>query len=74
MEEQGAATREIARNVQQAASGTMRVSANVSDVQQGAVETGTASSRVLSAAKSLAAESSSLKQQVSRFLSTVRAA
>ena len=74
VEEQGAATREIARNVQQAAGGTQQVSTNVSDVQHGAVETGTASSRVLSAAQSLAAESTRLKQQVSRFLDTVRAA
>jgi len=74
VEEQGAATREIARNVQQAARGTQQVSANVADVQHGAEETGAASSHVLSAAQSLAAESARLKQQVSRFLATVRAA
>jgi len=74
VEEQGAATREISRNVQQAAQGTQQVSANVADVQHGAEETGDASSRVLSAAQSLAAESTRLKQQVSRFLDTVRAA
>jgi methyl-accepting chemotaxis protein len=74
VEEQGAATREIARNVQQAAGGTLQVSGNVADVQHGAVETGTASSRVLSAAQSLAADSARLKHQVSHFLATVRAA
>ncbi|MDR3466506.1 MAG: cache domain-containing protein [Xanthobacteraceae bacterium] len=74
VEEQGAATREIARNVQQAARGTQQVSGNVADVQRGAEETGTASSRVLSAAQSLAVESTQLKQQVNRFLATVRAA
>jgi len=74
VEEQGAATREIARNVQQAARGTQQVSANVADVQHGAEQTGSASSQVLSAAQSLAAESARLKQQVSRFLATVRAA
>lgn len=40
VEEQGAATQEIARNVQQAAVGTQLVSANVGDVQRGASETG----------------------------------
>jgi methyl-accepting chemotaxis protein len=74
VEEQGAATREIARNVQQAARGTQQVSGNVADVQRGAEETGAASSRVLSAAQSLAVESTQLKQQVNRFLATVRAA
>jgi len=43
-------------------------------VQRGANETGSASSQVLSAAKSLSANSSRLKLEVSRFLETVRAA
>lgn len=34
VEEQGAATQEISRNVQQAANGTRQVSANISDVQR----------------------------------------
>jgi len=74
VEEQGAATQEIARNVQQAAQGTGLVSSNVADVQRGATETGTASSQVLSAAKSLSTNSNRLKLEVSRFLETVRAA
>jgi methyl-accepting chemotaxis protein len=74
VEEQSAATREISRNVQQTAGGTHQVSTNVSQVQQGAVETKAASSRVFSAAGSLASESSRLKQQVSCFLATIRAA
>ena len=36
VEEQGAATQEISRNVQQAAQGTMEVSSNITDVQRGA--------------------------------------
>jgi methyl-accepting chemotaxis protein len=51
VEEQGAATQEISRNVQQAAQGTQQVSANITDVQRGATETGSASSQVLSAAQ-----------------------
>ena len=74
VEEQGSATREISRNVQQAAHGTQQVSANVADVREGASETGSASAQVLAAAQSLAGQSSRLRQEVSRFLDSVRAA
>jgi methyl-accepting chemotaxis protein len=74
VEEQGAATQEISRNVQQAAQGTMQVSSNITDVQRGASETGSASSQVLSAAQSLSGDSNRLKLEVSKFLSSVRAA
>ncbi|UZE50558.1 methyl-accepting chemotaxis protein [Rhodopseudomonas sp. P2A-2r] len=74
VEEQGAATQEISRNVQQAAQGTMQVSSNITDVQRGASETGSASSQVLSAAQSLSSDSNRLKLEVGKFLSSVRAA
>jgi methyl-accepting chemotaxis protein len=74
VEEQGAATQEISRNVQQAAQGTEQVSANITDVKRGASETGSASSQVLTAAKSLSGESARLRREVSKFLSSVRAA
>ena len=74
VEEQGAATQEISRNVQQAAQGTHDVSSNITAVQHDAAKTGTASSEVLSAAKSLSRDSSRLKQEVGKFLDTVRAA
>jgi methyl-accepting chemotaxis protein len=74
VKQQGAATQEISRNVQHAASGTQRVSSNIGDVQRGASETGSASSQVLSAAKSLSADSSRLKLEVSKFLNSVHAA
>ncbi len=74
VEQQGAATQEISRNVQHAASGTQQVSANVADVQRGAVDTGTAASQVLSAAKSLADDSARLSMEVKRFIAGVRAA
>jgi methyl-accepting chemotaxis protein len=74
VEEQGAATQEISRNVQQAAQGTQQVSANITDVQRGASETGSASSQVLSAAKSLSGDSNRLKLEVGKFLNSVRAA
>jgi len=72
--EQGAATQEISRNVQQAAQGTMQVSSSIADVQRSAGETGSASSQVLSAAQILSGDSSRLKTEVERFLGTVRAA
>jgi methyl-accepting chemotaxis protein len=74
VEEQGAATQEISRNVQQAAQGTHQVSANITDVQRGATETGSASSQVLLAAKSLSGDSGRLRAEVSKFLTSVRAA
>jgi methyl-accepting chemotaxis protein len=74
VEEQGAATQEISRNVQQAAQGTQQVSSNITDVQHGATETGSASSQVLSAAQTLSGDSSRLKVEVSKFLTSVRAA
>jgi methyl-accepting chemotaxis protein len=74
VEEQGAATQEISRNVQRAAQGTQQVSTNITDVQRGASETGTASSQLLAAAQSLSGDSSRLKDEVGKFLDTVRAA
>jgi methyl-accepting chemotaxis protein len=74
VEEQGAATQEISRNVQQAAAGTQQVSTSVVNVQRGASETGSASSQVLAAAKSLSRDSERLKVEIGSFVSTVRAA
>jgi methyl-accepting chemotaxis protein len=74
VEEQGAATREIARNVNAAADGTSRVAANITDVNRRAGETGSASEQVLSSARSLAQESRRLKAEVGKFLGTVRIA
>ncbi|MGO3929839.1 HAMP domain-containing methyl-accepting chemotaxis protein [Rhodopseudomonas pseudopalustris] len=74
VEEQGAATQEISRNVQQAAQGTQQVSSNICDVQRGATETGSASTQVLAAVQSLSRDSNRLKDEVTRFVETVRAA
>lgn len=57
VEEQGAATQEIARNVQQAAQGTTQVASNILEFQRGSTETGQASARVLNSAGSLSVES-----------------
>ena len=74
VEEQGAATQEIARNVGEAAKGTGQVATSIADVNRGAGETGAASSKVLSSAQSLSTESTRLRSEVDKFLSTVRAA
>jgi methyl-accepting chemotaxis protein len=74
VEEQGAATQEVARNVQHAAQGTQQVASNITDVQRGASETGSASSQVLASAQSLSLESNRLKLEVGKFMDTVRAA
>jgi len=71
---QGALTQEIARNIQQAAEGTSRVAVNIGEVNKGATETGSASTKVLASAGDLSNEGCKLKFEVDRFLTTVRAA
>ena len=74
VEEQGAATAEIARNVSEAAKGTAEVAEKITQVNRGASATGSASAQVLASARSLSKESGSLKSEVENFLNTVRAA
>ena len=74
VEEQGAATSEIVRNVQQAADGTGRVTASIGDVTSAARDTGATASQVLSAATDLTHQSTQLRAEVERFLATLRAA
>ena len=74
VEQQGATTKEISRNVMEAAKGTSEVASSITDVSKGASDTGTASSQVLSSARQLSTESGTLRREVERFLETVRAA
>ena len=74
VEEQGAATSEISRNVQQAAAGTTGVSENIGGVSDTAARTGSAANEVLEAATRLSQQSDTLRQQIDRFLSDVKAA
>jgi len=74
VEQQGAATQEIARHVQHAARRSGVVATNIADVSRGARETGSASSQVLSSAKTISTESDRLRTEVERFLTAVRAA
>lgn len=74
VEEQGAATREIAHNVSQAAKGTGEVSANIVGVRDAARETGVAADQVVASAAELSQNGEALKAQVDAFLREVRAA
>lgn len=68
-----AATHEIARNVEQAAAGTQEVSTNIVTVTHAANDTGTAATQIRGASNQLSEQSASLKAEVERFLSTIRA-
>jgi methyl-accepting chemotaxis protein len=74
VEEQGAATQEIVRNVSQAATGTGEVTVNIAGVAGAAEETGAAASQVLGAASELSRQSEHLNSELGRFLATIRAA
>jgi methyl-accepting chemotaxis protein len=74
VEEQGAATQEIARNVQQAAIGATKVTGSIAQVNDGASQTGTAADQVHSLAVSLLTESKHLDTEVGAFLRSIRVA
>ncbi|HYD31252.1 MAG TPA: bacteriohemerythrin [Azospirillaceae bacterium] len=73
VQEQGAATGEIARSAHEAADGTMQVSHNIGGVTAGADDTGRAASEVLTAAKELTHDAENLREMVDTFLINVRA-
>ncbi|WP_430475709.1 methyl-accepting chemotaxis protein [Thalassospira lucentensis] len=72
VEEQTAATREIARNIDQAAAASQEVASNIEGVNTASEEVGVISGSVLDAAKKLETTSSSLQDEVARFLEQVR--
>ena len=74
VEQQGTATQEIARNVQEAALGTGQVSSNMAAVNHAAEKTGSASNGVLASAEQLSKQAGTLRADVDRFLSNIRAA
>jgi methyl-accepting chemotaxis protein len=74
VEEQGSATQEIARSVQTVALGTHEAAANILEVNRGAAETGSASGDVLNSARTLSTESKRLREELGRFMATIRAA
>ncbi|MDO9296351.1 methyl-accepting chemotaxis protein [Bradyrhizobium sp.] len=74
VDQQGASTQEIARNVQQAAQGATQVTGGIADVNRGAADTGAAAGQVHGLAVSLLAESNHLSTEVESFLQTIRVA
>ncbi len=72
VEEQGAATREIAQSVQQAAEGTQRVSKTITAVNAAAANSRSSAEGMRDASSSLAAEAEDLRTQVAAFLQSIR--
>jgi methyl-accepting chemotaxis protein len=74
VEEQGAATREIARNIQHAAGGTSEVSSNIVGVSTASAKAGAAATEVLGASDALRREADMLRGEIDAFLNNMRAA
>ena len=74
IEEQGAATGEINRSVQQASTGTQDVASNVNGVSGAATKTGAAANEVLGSATELSSQTERLRGEVATFIAAVRAA
>jgi methyl-accepting chemotaxis protein len=74
VEEQGAATREIARNISHAAGGTSEVSSNIVGVSSASTQAGTAANEVLTASGALRREADVLRAEIDAFLENIRAA
>ncbi|MDF2367587.1 methyl-accepting chemotaxis protein [Sneathiella sp.] len=73
VEEQGAATGEISRSVQQAAEGSQDVSQNIQSVRNAAESTGKTAQEIEEISNGLTREVTELDQQVEGFLAQIRA-
>jgi methyl-accepting chemotaxis protein len=74
VQQQDAATKEIAQSASAAAERTCEVSASVAQVSDAAAKTGQVANDVLNAGGELAARSDKLRAAVERFLAQVRVA
>ena len=74
MEEQGATTQEVARNVAEAANGTREVSQSIVSVNDASIETRDASERVMASAELMSRQSEVMREEVERFLQQIRVA
>lgn len=74
VEQQGAATREIARNTQAASGGTSTVTSSIQLVTEASGETGEAARNVMNASRDLTQRSDDLKGKVDAFLRAIRTA
>ncbi|MEQ8747547.1 methyl-accepting chemotaxis protein [Pyruvatibacter sp.] len=74
IEEQTAATNEIASNAQQAAAGTQEVSSSVQGVSEASQQASAASTQLLASSNALAEQGDALRDRMSAFIQQVRAA
>ncbi|MCK2052706.1 nitrate- and nitrite sensing domain-containing protein [Methylobacterium sp. 37f] len=74
VDQQDAATQEIARNTVRTSEGTRAVSGHITGVREAAEAARSGSSQVLSAASDLARQASDLRREVTGFLASVRTA
>ena len=74
VDQQGGATRDIARNVQEAAAGTSAVSETIAAVTEDTARTEASSADMLATADALAARAADLRREVDGFLTDIRAA
>jgi len=74
VDQQGAATKEISGNLQQAADRTRDVSKGIAGVNQASEQAGKATAQLLDAANGLSAQSDWLKSELDGFLDSLRAA
>ena len=74
IDQQGAATQEIARNIQETAKGTSEVTSNMAGLNAIVGETGRGADGVLSAAQVLGAQADRLRRRVDAYLDSIKAA
>ncbi|TWB80357.1 methyl-accepting chemotaxis protein [Nitrospirillum amazonense] len=74
VEEQTAATNEIARNVNEAAQGVGDVSTTITDVNHAAITTGDAAGQIVNASGQLSRRAETLNREIATFISGVKAA
>ena len=74
VDQQDASTQEIARNIAEVSAGTHEVTGAIEQVSSGASETGKTASEVLTTARELNDRFNQLREQMDRFLTTVRSA
>ena len=71
MDQQAAATTEIARSIEQASAGTSEVSSNITEVSEAARLSGNTAGDVLAAAAELTGQADALRREVEGFLSSI---
>ncbi|MDJ0929987.1 methyl-accepting chemotaxis protein [Breoghania sp.] len=74
VEEQGAATSEISRNVQEAARGTVSVTGNMETLSQSMAQTNESAETVLQASSAMADKTEQLRREINTFLTEANAA